>query len=274
MTDARAEPRKPRYLRTESRAILLLMQSDPILEWRRLSEHYRQMGDEELRELAADFTDLTETAQQALRSEMHSRGLGEAEDVNRAPEGWRPTTMRTASMTPLESNSIYTNAAGVLGARQPELVPDADDTETEKSEPHEYTWKTPLCECDGREEAMQLQKVLSVAGIECWFSLDGQTTSFMPASAQWFGVGGIQVLVAADQLEQAREIAARPIPQEIIEDLKAEVPDYEAPKCPRCRAEDPILEAAEPENRWRCEQCGEEWVDSGDGGDSDAAEKR
>ena len=49
---------------------MLPMQADPILEWQRLSEHYRAMNDDELRQLAADFADLTDTAQQALRSEM------------------------------------------------------------------------------------------------------------------------------------------------------------------------------------------------------------
>ena len=55
----------------------LPMQSDPALEWRRLTEHYREMSDEELRELAADFANLTETAQQVLAQEMRSRGLGD-----------------------------------------------------------------------------------------------------------------------------------------------------------------------------------------------------
>ena len=36
------------------------------------------MNDDELHQLAADFADLTDTAQQALRSEMRSRGLGDA----------------------------------------------------------------------------------------------------------------------------------------------------------------------------------------------------
>ena len=56
-------------------ATILPMQADPIAELRRLTEHYRELSDDELRNLAADFADLTETAQQALRTEMQSRGL-------------------------------------------------------------------------------------------------------------------------------------------------------------------------------------------------------
>ncbi len=55
------------------------MQADPILEWQRLTEHYREMSDEELHELADDLGNLTDTAQQVLRSEMKSRGLGETQ---------------------------------------------------------------------------------------------------------------------------------------------------------------------------------------------------
>ena len=50
-----------------------------MLEWRRLTEHYREMSDGELYELADDFGNLTDTAQQVLRSEMKSRGLGETQ---------------------------------------------------------------------------------------------------------------------------------------------------------------------------------------------------
>ena len=62
------------------------MQADPIQEWQRLTEHYRQMGDQELRELAFDFSNLTDTAQQVLRSEMRCRGLGDPQAATNAPE--------------------------------------------------------------------------------------------------------------------------------------------------------------------------------------------
>ena len=69
------------------------------------------------------------------------------------------------------------------------------------------------------------------------------------------------MLVAADQLEQARAIAAQPIPQEIIEESKTEVPEFELPVCPKCGAADPVLEGVDPVNTWRCEACGYEWTE-------------
>jgi DNA-directed RNA polymerase subunit M/transcription elongation factor TFIIS len=48
---------------------------DPTAEWRFLSEHYRQMSDNELLVLARQISELTDVAQQALTSEMSQRGL-------------------------------------------------------------------------------------------------------------------------------------------------------------------------------------------------------
>jgi hypothetical protein len=62
------------------------MQIDPVLEWQRLTAEYRQKGEEELLELARDFADLTETAQQALRQEMRSRGLGDPQSPRTMPQ--------------------------------------------------------------------------------------------------------------------------------------------------------------------------------------------
>ena len=51
------------------------MRIDPSEEWRRLTQLYREMSDEELYELEDDFAGLTEQAQQVLRDEMKTRGL-------------------------------------------------------------------------------------------------------------------------------------------------------------------------------------------------------
>jgi hypothetical protein len=93
--------------------------------------------------------------------------------------------------------------------------------------------------------------MLKREGIESWFE---------GPSIRW-GIGSPRILVAADQLDQAREIAARPIPQEIVDQFKVEVPEFEAPTCPKCGAEDPVLENADPVNSWLCEACGEQWTE-------------
>ncbi len=215
-------------------AILRPMQADPIEEWRKLRELYSEMSDEELHELAIDFVDLTESAQQVLRDEMKNRGLGEpraAGDASKdsarlTPPGWDPDVSRT--------NAAGANREGGL--------------------PHEYTWKTLLCACDEWEEAWQISEALRRAGIESW--MQG------PGSGVRTDLSTTGVLVAADQLDEAREIAARPIPQEIIDESKTDSSEFEPPACPRCGAGDPVLEGVDPFNAWRCEACGKQWTES------------
>ena len=54
---------------------------DQAKEWQRLTTLYRGKTGEELQELAEDFGDLTEIAQQVLRDELKSRGLRSPEEV-------------------------------------------------------------------------------------------------------------------------------------------------------------------------------------------------
>jgi hypothetical protein len=132
----------------------------------------------------------------------------------------------------------------------PELVPDAPDGADDNGT-RDYTWKTVLCDCDTNKQAQELSAALRQAGIESWVQ-----------QAREFGRRYPRVLVAADQLDQARVIAARPIPPEIVEESEAEAPEFVPPSCPKCGASDPVLEAVDPANSWKCEQCGERWTES------------
>lgn len=249
------------------------MQIDPVSEWQRLTDQYRRMSDEELIDLAEDFADLTEAARQVLRTELKSRGLSDPQTVAAAP---RPQPVRSVplrpppqtSNAPKDSDSIVDRAAMAFGVGLPELVPDTPDTESEEvSGPHDYTWKTPLCECDTEEEAWQLSEALKQAGIESWID---RPQAYSPRHASLVGLPGFEsigmerprVLVAADQLEQARLVAAQPIPREIVQASRMSASEFKAPRCPTCGASDPVLEAVEPDNTWRCEQCGKEWTES------------
>jgi len=218
---------------SHSAAILLHMQINPAEDWHSLTEHYRAMLDGELEELADSLDDLTETAKEVLRSEMRNRGLGEP--------GAKP--LRRGSEAP-------------AGARWVSSVdPDAQLEDAGKGEavdgPNEFTWKTPLCECDSEEQALAICQALTRAGIENWYERPGSR----------MGIWGSRIVVAADQLEEAHEIAAKPIAQDVIDELRQEVPEYVPPKCPKCGTEDPVLESAEPTNSWLCEACGNQWTE-------------
>ncbi|MGD0683105.1 MAG: hypothetical protein ABR990_13765 [Terracidiphilus sp.] len=210
------------------------MQADPITEWQRLTQLYREMNDGELEALDADSADLTEVAQQVLRDEIKKRGLNEPRGPNKEADG---------------SESLAA----------PQMDGDADSSEdggaTGESElPPEYTWKTFLCEREDPEETWQVREVLRQAGIESWLENPGYYVA--P------GIGTPRIMVAADQFEEACKILAKPIPQEIVEQSKMQIPDYEPPTCPSCGAKDPVLESADPVNAWRCESCGKQWTDT------------
>jgi len=223
------------------------MHDNPAADWQSLAEHYRSMYDEELDNLADDFGNLTETAQQVLRNELSNRGLpgpGDKPAAAATPESF--AGQRWASGVDPDAAGDRSGDAG-----QGEEDDRTEDDRTEDDRPKEFTWKTLLCECETADQAYQIREMLKRAGIESWVERPGSRSSvFTP-----------RVVVAADQLDEAIEIARRPIPQEIIDETKMEVPEYEPPRCPSCGAEDPTLESAEPTNSWLCEACGKQWTE-------------
>lgn len=235
-------------------------------EWRALTSHYRSMVDEELFELGADFNNLTPTAQQVLRDEMRLRKLGDPQ----APAPAREFTV-PAIPPPIppagSSESLLGRAALAFGARAPDLVSNAP--EAPAAGPVEYTWKTLLCTCESDEQAWQIHEMLRRVGIETW--IEGPSTYANSSGSQEmsFDTGSRRLMVAADQLEQARAMAAQPVPADIIEESQTAPTEFEAPVCPRCGAADPILEDVEPVNAWKCEACGAEWTDPDPDADAD-----
>jgi ribosomal protein S27AE len=221
--------------------ILLRMWNDPATEWRRLTEHYKSLCDEELLELGADMADLTEVAQQVLRDEMKTRGLSESE------------------IRPVAAESVNSMQSAAINWEPPSYryAGECVDEDAGKSDgPCEYSWKTLLCQCETLEQAKQLAEALRRQAIECW--IDKWTHSAMD-------MNGPRVLVAADQLEQARTVASQPIPQDIIDETRQDLdpaPTFEMPSCPKCGAQDPLLESADPTNQWRCGACGRQWVET------------
>jgi ribosomal protein L37AE/L43A len=206
---------------------------DPSRDWQALSELYRSKSDGELNELAEDYASLTEVAQQVLRGEMQSRGM----DDPAAPQTPKKRVQRTASNG------------------------DGEDSDGEDESGHEYTWKTPLCSCSSVQQAKQIYEVLRRAEIESW--IEGGTNAW--------DAGGLRVVVAADELDHARELLEKPIPQDIVDEATMQAPEYEAPTCPACGAADPVLEDVEPVNKWLCETCGKQWSEGGEETESASA---
>jgi len=225
------------------------MQGNPAEDWQELTEVYRLKSDEELNELAQDFADLTPTAREVLRGAMKGRGLDDPL-APRTPSQARFAAPEGPREEPLDEMPLrHTSTVDPDGVDRP--LDENKGGEEEDRRPREYTWKTPLCECEDRDHAWQVTEALRRAGIESWIEQPGRG---------WV-IGGPRVVVAADQLEQARAVVAQPIPQDIVDQSKMEVPEFVPPKCPVCGAEDPVLEGAEPANSWLCEACGKQWTE-------------
>jgi len=225
---------------------------NPAEDWRALTDRYRAMGDEELLELARDFSDLTPIAQQILRDELRLRKLSDplARPAEQTPNS--PSSAIHPSMGRIDSS---------FGPSAPRLVMAAAGAPGKSAGPVEYTWKTPLCNCKDQRQAWQITEVLRRTGIESWLE---DPRSYMTSSAMQDVVvddGSIRILVAADQLEAARVVLQAPIPADVVEASELEDEPYEPPVCPRCGLNDPTLESAEPVNCWKCENCGAEWSD-------------
>lgn len=210
-------------------------------EAQRLVEHYRQMYDAELENLAAGFEDLTDAAKVALRDEMKRRGLGEP---------GRPQPQRFPSP----------NSNQLANRQQPRNFDPSvrENEDPEDGEPVEFTWKTEPCTCNDWHQGQLLRDALYRAGIESWTE---------PPYARNYG-RDFRILVAADQLDEALKIAEKPIPEHVVEESKAPIPEYEAPNCPRCGAADTLLEAVDNVNAWACEACGARWTDTEEQPDS------
>ncbi len=224
------------------------MQNDPGTEWTRLTRLYADKSDEELLDFATDFGNLTDTAQTVLRDELRKRKLGTPEQSASAQLKEQPTVF-----------GRWSKERG--GATKRGDLESGEDRSAEHEEaPVEYSWKTELCDCETSEEASRIDEVLRRARIQCW--TDRRGTSFGTRSV---AARGIRIMVAADELEEARAVIAMPIPQEVIHQVKEESQaaseDFVPPTCPKCRAEDPLLESIDPTNTWHCENCGATWTD-------------
>ena len=205
-------------------------------EWRHLTSLYAEMGDVEIRELADQIGDLTETAQQVLRDEMKKRGI--------VPER-KPIARGADDLDRGEEAEMHLEPSNYTYHFSP--LPNEEDG------PHTYTWKVPLCTCENTDQAWQLGQALKRRGIDSWLETPQRGGRDLP-----------RILVGADQLESAKMVAAEPVPQDIVDELnemKDDRNDYDLPVCPKCKAEDPTLESVEPSNNWLCEACGYTWSD-------------
>jgi hypothetical protein len=257
---------------------------DPAGEFLRITERYRQMSDSELLILMPQSSQLTPLAQQALASEVRSRGLKLEDEEAAAPPTERrsvfhgrqsPNSANSAvhDSSLLDSSQIKSsliNSSDGASSGDRDSPDDADSSATDSS--YEEDRKlVELCTVWSLADARQVQSLLDRAGIPFFMgpekatSADAVTSNFtVGVSVQVMRIGVPWAAQAMQYYEPANE---PPRKQE-------EEPSELSVRCPKCRSTEVILEdvipepagAAEnssPKYRWTCDSCSYEWEDDG-----------
>jgi hypothetical protein len=73
-------------------------------------------------------------------------------------------------------------------------------------------------------------------------------------------VRGPRVVVTPKDAERAAAILSRPLNGE-LRPVADEAAEFAVPRCPACGGEETLLESADPVNQWRCDDCGEVWLE-------------
>jgi DNA-directed RNA polymerase subunit M/transcription elongation factor TFIIS len=208
--------------------------ADSAGEWLRLSEHYRKLTDEELLTLARRPSSLTDDAQRVLRNEMSARRLA-------LPPEEPPT----------EEHPVY-------------VEPDPDSLYAEERELVE------ICTVWSLRDALQVQKILDVAGIPFYMGKE-KATGVDPGTFNFSE--GVPVAVMQVALPWIRGPMENYHPADEPAEVREESPDIPV-TCPKCHSEDVIFERRDPEPKtraedftskfnWACESCGHRWKDDG-----------
>ncbi len=75
-------------------------------------------------------------------------------------------------------------------------------------------------------------------------------------------VSGPRVVVAPADADAAAQILSQPLAERFRREVEESVPEeFAVPKCPKCGSQETLLEAVEPANLWRCDDCGHDWVE-------------
>lgn len=201
----------------------------PEQEHERITAVYSGMSDGELERIAHSGDELTDVANEALKTEISRRGI----DLS-------VTTPRDSEV----DLSLSTNS-------------------TPGDEIAEFADPITLRKFRDLPEALFAKGSLESAGIKSYL-LDENMVRM-----DWFisnSLGGIKLQVGREDVEAATEILNQPIPDNL--DV-AGVGNYEQPKCLRCQSLDVSYRerfrdmlAAGDASLWTCHACGSEWEES------------
>jgi DNA-directed RNA polymerase subunit M/transcription elongation factor TFIIS len=234
---------------------------DPAGEFLRISERYRQMTDEELLALIPQSSELMPFAQEALASEVRSRGLKaeEVEEKSAAKSQFKPPSSFVKHESPKLRDSSSEAFTSPVSSSEPGSPYDED------------RMLVDLCTVWSARDALQVQGILDEAGIPFFMGpekatgVDEVTSNFSKGVAvQIMRIG----LPWAWQGMQHYEPKDDPTPKENPELGEPAV------RCPQCHSAEVVFEGGtstlivsndDPSQKyqWSCDSCGYQWEDDG-----------
>jgi len=125
------------------------------------------------------------------------------------------------------------------------------------------------------EELSDMRSYAALAPAECTFEFEDERG----ASAAYYAltaadieaivlsgqsakgdVRGPRVVVTPKDAERAAAILSQPVADE-LRPVADEPEEFDLPRCPACGGEETLLESADPVNQWRCDDCGNVWLE-------------
>jgi DNA-directed RNA polymerase subunit M/transcription elongation factor TFIIS len=238
-------------------------------EFLRISEHYRQMSDEELLVLIPESSELTPFAQQALANEVRQRGLKAEADEKPSPSPLKPQPdffdQKSEHEFPKFHNSVGEESANFDSSDDPNFSDDSDSSYDEDRK------LVDLCTVYSVRDALQVRGLLDGAGIPFFMGAEKATGVDKVTSDFAKGVD-VQImrigLPWAGQAMTHYEPEDDPTPKEEEEFKETTV------RCPKCHSAEvvfvggtstPIVASDDSSQKfeWSCDSCGQRWEDDG-----------
>ncbi|MGA7631846.1 MAG: hypothetical protein WCB11_13865 [Terriglobales bacterium] len=231
---------------------------DPAGEFLRISDHYRQMSDSELLVLLRQSFKLTPLAQQALATEVRSRGLKSEPEEKKSS-----SASRFEPPVFVERNSE---------ARRNSTGSDSSDADSLHEDEYAEDRKLiDLCTVWSERDALQVQSILDVAGIP--FFIGPEKATGVDEVTSDFS-NGVAVQVMRIGLPWAGHALRRDYIPKDDRTPKEEEPDELPVRCPKCHSEEVVFDGLAPTSsdatnessqkfRWTCDSCLHQWEDDG-----------
>ena len=127
------------------------------------------------------------------------------------------------------------------------------------------------------DDLADLRAFAALAPAECVFEYeDGRGASAASLALQeagiqsivlqpdgsWADARGPRVVVSPEDAEEAATLLSQPLAERFTREVEESAPEeFAVPMCPKCGSYETLLDAVDPANQWRCDDCGHDWLE-------------